>query len=206
MDQNESNIIKLDFWWNNRWNIPSDFQLCLFFDQIESDLSNMNQTWSNWISDEIIIEIYNPIFHFIYLLIGLNQIRPKWIKMDQSWSNWISDEIIIEIYHQICPKWIKMDQTWSNWISDWNLSSNFQLYLFFDQIESDPSKLDQNGSNLIKLDFWWNNQNFSLSWYFDHSLNVDITSCHIYHENKKGHIIFDQIGSALSKIDQTWFT
>ena len=31
---------------------------------------------------------------------------------------------------------------------------NFQLSLFFDQIESDLAKMDQIGSNLIKLDFW----------------------------------------------------
>ena len=162
MDQNGSNLIKLDFWWNNHWNISSDFQLYLFFDQIESDLSKWirmdqigskwiktDQTWSYQISDEIINEIYRQIFNFISCLIRFNQICPKWIKldqnvssdfqiylffdqngsdlskMDQTWSNWISDEIIIEIYHQIfkfiyflikmdqiCPKWIKLDQIW----------------------------------------------------------------------------------------------
>ena len=55
---------------------------------------------------------------------------------------------------------IKLDFWWNN---HWNISSDFQLYLFFDQIESDLSKMDQNGSNLIKLDFWWNNHwNISL--------------------------------------------
>ena len=40
-DQNGSNLIKLDFWWNNHWNISSDFQFYLSFDQIESDLSKI---------------------------------------------------------------------------------------------------------------------------------------------------------------------
>ena len=89
--QNGSNWIKFDFWWNNHWNISSDFQIHLIFDQIESDLSKMYLHGSNWISDEIIIEIYHQIFKFIYFL----------KKMDQTWSNWIPDEIIIEIYHKI---------------------------------------------------------------------------------------------------------
>ena len=86
MDQNGSNLIKLDFWWNNQWNISSDFQIYLSFDPNGSDLSKMDQTWSNLISDEIIIEIYHQIFKFIYFLIRLNQICPKWIKMDQNRS------------------------------------------------------------------------------------------------------------------------
>ena len=39
-----------NFWWNNHWNISSDFQSSIFFDQIESDLSKMDQTWSNLIT------------------------------------------------------------------------------------------------------------------------------------------------------------
>ena len=62
-----------NFWWNNHWNISSDFQLYLFFDQIESDLSKMNQNGSNWISDVIIIEIYHKIFIFFSIF----------------WSDWI---------------------------------------------------------------------------------------------------------------------
>ena len=46
----------------------------------------------------------------------------------------ISDEIIIEIYHQI-----------------------FNFQIFFDPIESDLSKTDQNGSKLIRFDFCLNN-------------------------------------------------
>ena len=112
-----------NFWWNNHWNISSDFHFFIRLNQICPKLIKMDQTWSNLISDEIIIEIYHQIFNFIHFLIRLNQICPKWIKMDQTWSNWISDEIIIEIYHQIfnfiyflirlnqiCPKWIKLDQ------------------------------------------------------------------------------------------------
>ena len=74
MDQTWSNLITIHFWWDNHWNISSDFQLYIFFDQFESDLSK-------WIR--------------------MDQIGSKWIKTDQTWSNWISDEIIIEIYDQI---------------------------------------------------------------------------------------------------------
>ena len=83
MDQNGSKLNKLDVQWNNHWNILSDFQLYWSFDQIESDLFKMDQTWLNWISDEKIIEIYHQIFNFIYSLIRLNQICPKWIKLVQ---------------------------------------------------------------------------------------------------------------------------
>jgi hypothetical protein len=88
----------------------------------------MDQTWSNWTSDEIIIEIYCQIFNFIYLLIRLNQICPKQIKMDQTWSNWISDEIIRSV------------QNGSKWISDEIIRSV------------------QNGSISIQFQIWWNNQ------------------------------------------------
>jgi hypothetical protein len=132
-DQNGSNLIKLDFWWNNYWNISSDFQLYSFFDQIESALAKMNQTWSNWISDEIIIEIHHQIFNFIIFY----QVESDLSKIDQNGSNLI-----------------KFDFWWNNY---WNISSDFQLYLFFDQIKSALSRMDQNGSNLIKLNFWWNN-------------------------------------------------
>ena len=71
--QNGSNLIKM-------YHLIFKFY---FFDQNGSDLSKMDQTWSNWISDEIIIEIYYQIFNFIYFLIRLNQICQKWIKMDQ---------------------------------------------------------------------------------------------------------------------------
>ena len=84
MDQNGSNLIKLDFWWNNHWNISSDFQLYSFFDQNILDLSKMDQNGSNLIK----FEIYHQIFKFIYFLIRLNQIFPKWIKMDQTRSIW----------------------------------------------------------------------------------------------------------------------
>ena len=127
----------------------------------------MDQNGSNWISDEITIEIFHRIFRSIYCLIRFNQICPKWIKMDQTWSKciiWFSNLFIF------WSKWIRSVQNGSNliklnfwWNNHWNISSDFQLYLFFDQIESDLSKMDQNGSNLIKLDFWWNNHwNISL--------------------------------------------
>ena len=66
----------------------------------------------------------------------------------------------------------------------WNNHLNISLdFKFFYQIESDLSKMDQNGSNLIKLDFWWNNHWNILS---DFQL----------------YLFFDQIESDLSKMDQ----
>ena len=47
------------------------------------------QTQSNYISEEIIIEIYHQIFNFIYFLIRLNQIcqnESEWIKLVQNGS------------------------------------------------------------------------------------------------------------------------
>ena len=82
--QNGSNLIKLDFWWNNHWNISSDFQ---FFYQNGSDLSKMDQTGSNLISDEIIIEIYHQILNFIYFLIKMDQNGSNLIKLDFWWNN-----------------------------------------------------------------------------------------------------------------------
>ena len=93
---NQSNSIKLYFWWNNHWNISSELQF-YWSDLIRS--VKMDQNGSNWISDEITIEIFHRIFKFIYLF--LDQNGSDLSKMDQTWSNWISDEIIIEIYHQI---------------------------------------------------------------------------------------------------------
>ena len=52
----------------------------------------------------------------------------------------------------------------------------------------------QNRSKWIKLDQIW----------ISHlSKIVTIKSCHIYHVEKNCHYIFDQIGSELSKMDQT---
>ena len=59
---------------------------------------------------------------------------------------------------------------------------------------SDWIRSVQNGSNLIKLD------QIRISHL---SKNVTIKSCHIYHENKHGQLFLDQIGSDLSKMDQT---
>ena len=54
--------------------------------------------------------------------------------------------------------------------------------------------MDQNGSNLIKLEFFPIKNSLR---------NVDIKSCHIYHEDKNGHSISNQIGSDPSKMAQT---
>jgi hypothetical protein len=118
-----------NFWWNNHWNISSDFHFFIRLNQICPKLIKMDQTWSNWIYEEIIIEIYRQIFNLIFFLIDSDL-----SKRDQNGSNLI-----------------KLDFWWNNY---WNISSDFQLYSFFDQIESARV---QNGSNLIKLDFWWNN-------------------------------------------------
>jgi len=66
-----------NFWWNN------NFYFLIRMNQICLKWIKMDQTWSNWISDKIIIEIYHQIFNLIYFLMRLNQICPKWIKMDQ---------------------------------------------------------------------------------------------------------------------------
>ena len=141
----------------------SDWIRSVKMNQNGSKWIKTDQTWSYQISDEIINEIYCQIFNFISCLIRFNQICPKWVKLDQNVS---SDFQILFFW----SKWIRSLQNGSNlikldfrWNNHWNIWSDFQLYLFFDQIESDLSKMDQNGSNLIKLDFWWNNHwNISL--------------------------------------------
>ena len=69
-------------------------------------------------------------------------------------------------------------------------------------------RLDQNCPKFIKLDqFSPQSKNvfkFIMSSSFDQSKNVAVKSCHIYQDKKNDHYIFDQIGSELSKMDQTW--
>jgi len=131
MDQNGSNLINLDFWWNNHWNISSDFQLCLFLARVLakalkmlfSPFANTSSqffhfsTFSNfwWKNHWNISSDFQHLFIFWL----------KWIRSVQNGSNSI-----------------KLDFRWNNHS---NISSDFQLYLFFDQIESDLSKMDQNG-------------------------------------------------------------
>ena len=124
-------------------------------------------------SDEIIIEVCHQIFNFIYLLTRLKQICQKPIKRDQTWSNWISDEIIIEMYHQILEF----------------------IYIFLDQNGSDLSKKDQDGSSLIKFNFWWNNH-WNIS--SDFQLNL------FYDQNKADLSKIDQNGSNLIKFNFWW--
>ena len=40
MDQTWSNLIKLDLWWNNHWNISSDFQLYFFLSDLIRSVQN----------------------------------------------------------------------------------------------------------------------------------------------------------------------
>ena len=61
------------------------------------------------------------------------------------------------------------------------------FWIFLDQICPKWIKLDQTCSN----------------WISQQSKNVSIQSCHIYKLDKNGHFILDQIGSDLSKMDQT---
>jgi hypothetical protein len=152
-----------NFWWNNHWNISSDFHFFIRLNQICPKLIKMDQTWSNWIYEEIIIEIYRQIFNLIFFLIDSDL-----SKRDQNGSNLI-----------------KLDFWWNNY---WNISSDFQLYSFFDQIESARV---QNGSNLIKLDFWWNNH-----W--------NISSDFQLYYFLSGWIRSVQNWSKWIKLDQTW--
>ena len=72
----------------------------------------------------------------VLFLIFLDQIRPKWIKLDQTWSNWIS--------HQSKNVAIKSCHIYRK---DKNGCSVFDFF------GSDPSKMNETWSNLIKMDF-----------------------------------------------------
>ena len=114
----------------------------------------------------------------IWFLIFFDQIRPKWIKLDQNWSNWISlqsKNVTIKSCHIF--------------------KKNKNGHFIFDFFGSDPSKMDQTWSNLIKLD--------QIGFPYQ-SKNVTIKSCHIYRKDKNGCFVFDFFGSDLSKMDQTW--
>ena len=108
-----------------------------------SDLSKMDQAWSNLIKLHFlnnlkmllwkVVTFTERIKIAVLFLIFLDQICPKWIKLDQDWISHRSKNVTIKSCHiykkdkngcfvfdffdQICPKWIKLDQTWSNWIS-----------------------------------------------------------------------------------------
>ena len=83
----------------------------------------MDQTWSNWISDEIIIEIYHPIFNFINFLIRYNHIcqnGSKWIKLDQiDFPNVFSK---FSTFLHIFNFW---------WNNHWNILSDFFNFILF---------------------------------------------------------------------------
>ena len=69
----------------------------------------------------------------VLFLIFLDQIRPKWIKLDQIGFSRQSKNVAIKSCHVY-----RKDKNGC---------------FFFDFLGSDLSKMDQNGSNLIKLDF-----------------------------------------------------
>ena len=138
----------------------------------------MDWNGSNLINNQKIVSmkschIYRGLKWPIYFWGPIGSDVSKWIKMDQTWSNWNSDEIIIDIYHeifnfiffyQIESDVSKMDQNGSNlikldfwWNNHWNISSDFQFYLSFDQIESDLSKI----VNIIKFAIFINFISFS---------------------------------------------
>ena len=102
MDQNGSNLIKLEF------STFSTFYKIIFFlsiylpfiinflDHIGSDLSKMDQNGSNLIKLEI-----SPIKKSYYKkLLHLNENK--------------HGQLVLTRSDDICPKWIKLDQTWSN--------------------------------------------------------------------------------------------
>jgi hypothetical protein len=141
--QNGSNLIKLDFWWNNYWNISSDFQLYSFFDQIESDLSKMDQNGSNF--KIIYLMKYSLKSSDFQLYLFFDQIKSAPSRMDQNRSNliklniWLNNHWNIssdfQLYfflirlNQICPKWIKLDQIGFLINDQRNISSDFFFYL-----------------------------------------------------------------------------
>ena len=102
------------------------------------------------------------------------QIGSNLIKLDQSSTfykiliiNLLAQNgyLLLIRFDQICPNWIKLDQTWS---INLFLLDNKYGHLFW-------IRFDQIRSNLIKLNQMW----------ISHlSKNVNIKSCHNYHENK----------------------
>ena len=148
----------------------------------------------------------------------------------------------------------KVDQSWSNWISPWSKNvvsiikrSSFELnsYKIFLSIylpfikkanifQSDLSKMDQNGSNLIKLEFspikkcCYKKLSHLLLWkklslYFwsdwirtvqngSNLIKLEFSPIKKCWHKKLSHSswgykwskCFDQIGSDLSKMDQNW--
>ena len=66
--------------------------------------------------------------------------------------------------------------------------------IFLEQICPKWIKLDQTGSNLIKLD---------QIGFPDQSKNVPIKICHNYRKDENGCFVFDFFGLDLSKMDQT---
>ena len=153
----------------------------LFLIFFGSDLSKMDQTWSNWISHQsknftiksshIYKKDKNGCFILDFFWIRSVQNGSNLIKLAQigfltnqkmflykvvTFTTKIKIAILFLItLDQICPKWIKLDQTWSNWISH-------------------------------------------------QSKNITIKNCHIYREDKNDYFVFDFFGSDLSKMDQTW--
>ena len=94
-------------------------------------------------------------------------------------------------------KWIKIDQNSTFYkfliINLLALDNNKMVICF----RSDSIRSVQIGSNLIKLD---------KIWIFHLSKNVNMKSCHIYHENNHGQLFLtrsDEICPKWIKMDQT---
>ena len=134
------------------------FSIFIFFDQIESDLSKWiktDQTWSNWISDETIIEIcissdFQLYFwsQFYIVILGMTfffsvsnllflVLTWNFIFFLFSFPIWSFIHLFFYFSPKLrsylfCPKWIKMEQTWSNWISDEIIIEIYnQIFNFF---------------------------------------------------------------------------
>ena len=144
----------------------------LFLDFFGSDPSKMDQTWSNWIS---------------------NQSKNVTIKSCHIYRKDKNGCLFLIFLDQICPKWIKLDQTWSNWISHQSKNVTITNCHIYRKDKNDRLIFDFFGSDLSKMDQTWSN------WISHQSKNVTIKSCHIHHENKHCQLFFDQIRWNLSK-------
>ena len=76
----------------------------------------MDQTGSNLISDEIIIEIYHQILNFVFFFIKMDQNGSNMIKIEQIWSNLFKHFKTGSNLIKLLLTWsklIKLAQTWS---------------------------------------------------------------------------------------------
>ena len=110
----------------------------MFFIFFGSDLSKMDQIWSNWIS---------------------HQSENITIKSCHLYRKGKNDCFVFDFFYQICPKWIKLDPI--GFLPNLKNVTIKSCHIYrkdkndcfvFDFFGSDLSKLDQTWSNLIKFD------------------------------------------------------